>query len=458
MIVRWTLAALGLVSLFSIAVAQEAVAPDVAPEEPSAPADVAEPVADYDAIQATIDRMQRRIEQMGEVASERDETLRFLEEQIERAAGRISGGEETQEALRQRAANLGVELESLAEEREALSEAVDERAALVANLESQIARLTELLAGERLTIGNLESELGAREAALTEVRSERDALEATLDERQAALADAEALNDDVRGELTLERAQRQALERRVATLESERQAAVAAGEAESAALKATLGERETALGVANERIALLNAQLLQLNRQLSVVERLLDSSDARISEQQTTIAALGQRLEQALIDQVEELSQYRSEFFGRLRQILGDRQEIRIVGDRFVFQSELLFASGSASIGPEGRDQLRALAQTLREVAERIPDDIPWVLSIDGHTDRVPVGVGSPFDSNWELSTARAISVVEFLIDQGIPPNRLAATGFGEYQPLDPRDDEIAYRRNRRIEFKLTSG
>jgi len=433
-------------------------APSSLAQETQSEQPAVEPMADYDAIQATIDRMQRRIEQMGAAASERDQMLQFLEEQIERAAGRISGGEETQEALRQRAATLGVELESLAEEREALSEAVDERAALIANLEQQIARLTELLAGERLTIGNLEGELGEREAALTAVETAQSELEATLGERQAELADAEARIAELERTLALEQAQRQAFERRVATLEAARAAAVAEGEAEALALQASLDERQTALGVANERIALLNAQLLQLNRQLGVVEQLLDTSESRIGEQQTTIAALGQRLEQALLAQVEELSQYRSEFFGRLRQILGDRPEIRIVGDRFVFQSELLFASGSANIGPEGREQLRALAQSLREVAERIPDDIPWVLSVDGHTDRVPVGAGSTFASNWELSTARAISVVEFLIDQGIPPNRLAATGFGEYQPLDPRDDEIAYRRNRRIEFKLTSG
>lgn len=427
-------------------------------ESAAAPGPSVEPVADYDAIQATIDRMQRRIEQMGQAATERDEMLQFLEEQIERAAGRISGGEETQEALRQRAATLGLELETLAEEREALSEAVDERAALIANLEQQITRLTELLAGERLTIGNLESDLGAREAALEEVRTERAMLQSTLAERQAELGDAEARIAELETALARERAQRLAFERRVATLEAARQAAIAEGEAEATALQATLDERETALGVANERIALLNAQLLQLNRQLVAVEQLLDSSEERITEQQTTIAALGQRLQQALLEQVEELSQYRSEFFGRVRQILGDRPEIRIVGDRFVFQSELFFASGSANIGPEGREQLRALAQSLREVADRIPEDIPWVLSVDGHTDRVPVGAGSPFASNWELSTARAISVVEFLIDQGVPPERLAATGFGEYQPLDPRDDEIAYRRNRRIEFKLTSG
>jgi len=402
----------------------------------SAPAEEA-PAADYDAIQATIDRMQRRIEQMGEAAAERDEMLQFLEEQIERAAGRISGGEETQEALRQRALSLDLELESLAQEREALTETVDERAALIANLEEQVARLTELLAGERRSIQNLESE---------------------LDNRDAALAEAGAATRTSTIALAREKAARRSLETRIAALEAEQQRALETRDSQLASLETTLGERETALGVANERIALLAAQLNELSRQLGIVEALLDTSEAQIQEQQTTIASLGQRLQQALIDRVEELSQYRSEFFGRLRQILGDRPEIRIVGDRFVFQSELLFASGSARLDPAGLDQLRAIAESLREVADKIPPEIEWILRVDGHTDRVPVGAASPFASNWELSTRRAISVVEYLISQGIPPSRLAATGFGEYHPLDPRDDEIAYRRNRRIEFKLTSG
>ena len=395
------------------------------------------PAADYDAIQATIERMQRRIEQMGQAAAERDEMLEFLEEQIERAAGRISGGEETQEALRQRALSLDLELESLAEEREALSETVDERAALIANLEEQVARFTEILAGERLLIETLEADLAARDAAIDEA---------------GAMARARAVA------LAQQTAARRSLETRIATLEAEQALALESRDTELAGLTTTLDERETALGVANERIALLSAQLGELSRQLGLVETLLDTSQAQIQEQQATIASLGQRLQQALIDQVEELSQYRSEFFGRLRQVLGDRPEIRIVGDRFVFQSELLFASGSARLDPAGLDQLQAIAESLREVADKIPAEIEWILRVDGHTDRVPVGAASPFASNWELSTRRAISVVEYLIGQGIPPSRLAATGFGEYHPLDPRDDEIAYRRNRRIEFKLTSG
>ena len=149
------------------------------------------------------------------------------------------------------------------------------------------------------------------------------------------------------------------------------------------------------------------------------------------------------------------MSRYRSEFFGRLRNILGAKKGVRIVGDRFVFQSEVLYAKGSADIGDVGKAQMRQLARTLLEISRKIPADIDWVLRVDGHTDKDPIKT-LRFPSNWELSSARAISVVQFLISQGLAPNRLAATGFGEFQPLDDRNDEIAKRRNRRIELKLT--
>ena len=152
---------------------------------------------------------------------------------------------------------------------------------------------------------------------------------------------------------------------------------------------------------------------------------------------------------------MRELSKYRSDFFGRLREVLGERADVRIAGDRFVLQSELLFASGSAQVGRVGRRELVQLGAALKQLAGVIPDDVDWILRVDGHTDRVPI-VTDDFASNWELSTARAVAVVQFLVKQGIPPHRLAATGFGEFQPLDDREDEIAYRRNRRIELKLT--
>ena len=199
----------------------------------------------------------------------------------------------------------------------------------------------------------------------------------------------------------------------------------------------------------------MNRQIAALRLQLARIAEALEASEAEAKEQQIQIADLGKRLNVALASKVQELARYRSEFFGRLRNVLGDRPDILVVGDRFVFQSEVLFATGSAELGGEGQQQLARLAATLNQIATEIPADINWVLRVDGHTDRRPINTPQ-YASNWELSTARAISVVRFLIAQDVPPERLAATGFGEFQPLDPRDDEIAYRRNRRIELKLT--
>jgi chemotaxis protein MotB len=157
----------------------------------------------------------------------------------------------------------------------------------------------------------------------------------------------------------------------------------------------------------------------------------------------------------ALVNKVEELARFRSEFFGRLRQIIGDRPDIRVVGDRFVFQSEVLFAQGSAELGDAAKQQLDPVITALKEISAKIPSDINWVLRVDGHTDPRPIH-NAQFASNWELSAARAISVVRYAIEQGVPASRVAAAGFADNQPIEPGKTEDAYRRNRRIELKLT--
>src|SRR6478752_7538132 len=203
------------------------------------------------------------------------------------------------------------------------------------------------------------------------------------------------------------------------------------------------------------QIEVLNQQISALRRQLAALEEALDVSEKRDKESQNRIADLGSRLNVALAQRVQELSRYRSEFFGRLRAILGNRPDIRIVGDRFVFQSEVFFDTGQAMLLPEGRAELDKLATALTELDKQIPTEIAWVLRVDGHTDVRPIN--SPlFKSNWELSSARAISVVQYLISLGVPAQRLVAAGFAEFQPLDPAPTEEAYKRNRRIELKLT--
>src|SRR5882757_1202792 len=203
------------------------------------------------------------------------------------------------------------------------------------------------------------------------------------------------------------------------------------------------------------QIEVLNQQISALRRQLAALEEALDASEKRDKESQGRIADLGSRLNVALAQRVQELTRYRSEFFGRLRSILGNRPDVRIVGDRFVFQSEVFFDTGQALLLPEGRAELDKLASALIDLDKQIPSEIAWVLRVDGHTDVRPIN--SPlFKSNWELSSARAISVVQYLVSLGVPAQRLVAAGFAEFQPLDTAQTEDAYKRNRRIELKLT--
>lgn len=202
------------------------------------------------------------------------------------------------------------------------------------------------------------------------------------------------------------------------------------------------------------QLAALEQNVTALRGQLARLQAALEASEERDRKSQAVIVELGSRLNKALASKVEELAGYRSEFFGRLKEVLANQRGVRIEGDRFVFASELLFTSGSADLGQAGRNELRKFAETLLILSREIPANINWVLRVDGHTDRVPIS-SAKFASNWELSAARAISVVKFLIIAGVPAERLAATGFGQHQPLDTADTQAAYAKNRRIEMRL---
>lgn len=229
------------------------------------------------------------------------------------------------------------------------------------------------------------------------------------------------------------------------------------------ALSALVGEQQESLDKqqrltadARAEVALLNDRIELLQSQLREIRLALSQSEEVRKEQAEEIADLGERLNIELARKVNELERYRSDFFGRLRQIIGDNPLVRIEGDRFLLQAELLFSSGTAELGEQGKEQLRELADILNELIPSIPSDLQWILRVDGHTDRVPIS-SSNFSSNWELSTARAVSVVRYLANQGIPESRMAAAGFSKFHPIDPADTREAYRKNRRIEIKLTS-
>jgi chemotaxis protein MotB len=263
----------------------------------------------------------------------------------------------------------------------------------------------------------------------------------------------ESLNGDVSrltSQLTGSEAERDKLNQDVAAL-SALKAELEAKLAESG--DALAGEK-TASMAARAEAALLNQQLTALKEQLAKVAAALDVSEKQTAEQKVQIADLGKRLNMALADKVAELQRYRSEFFGKLRQVLGDRPGVRVEGDRFIFQSEVLFDTASAEMGLSGIEQVRALAKTLNELSKQMPKDVNWVLRVDGHTDKRPIASGR-FPSNWELSTARAITVVKTLAANGIPADRLSAAGFGEFQPIDKGDSEEALAKNRRIEIRL---
>ncbi|HEY0292818.1 MAG TPA: peptidoglycan -binding protein [Hansschlegelia sp.] len=282
-------------------------------------------------------------------------------------------------------------------------------------LNAQIAELTELLALERATTRSSKDELSSLQANLATTQAERDRLKAEA-ESGAARAEAEG--------------------------------------GRTAALTAQLDQEKEVTGRALSQVELLNQQIAALRRQIAALEDALNASEARDRESSAKIADLGSRLNVALAQRVQELSRYRSNFFGRLREILADRPDVRVVGDRFVFQSEVLFDVGQAELNEAAKPELDKIATALSELAAEIPPDINWVMRVDGHTDIRPTR--GAFPSNWSLSSARAIAVVQYLVSKGVPPQRLVAAGFGEFQPLDTAQTEDAYKKNRRIELKLT--
>ena len=297
-----------------------------------------------------------------------------------------------------------------------LSQELTNKDTSLQRLTARIAQLTEILGLEQAGKLTVEEQMVQLRASLAATQGERDRYKGLYDELGSGSATAQGKVTELAGQLDAEK---------------------------------LLSLRQQA------QIEVLNQQILALRRQLNAIEAALEASESRDKESQSRILDLGARLNLALAQRVQELTRYRSDFFGRLSAILGNRPDIRIVGDRFVFQSELFFDTGQAVLKPEGRSELDQIAGALSELDQKIPSEIAWVLRVDGHTDVRPVS-GATFKSNWELSAARSISVVQYLISKGIPPQRLVAAGFGEFQPIDAANSDDAYSRNRRIELKLT--
>src|ERR671912_2234052 len=293
-----------------------------------------------------------------------------------------------------------------------LSRELSGRDTVLDRLNRQISELTDLLSLERSSRRSAEETLTSLQTTLQANEAERARLQNLLNSGGAAQNRATELNT---------------------ALETERQAT----------------------GRALSQVEILNQQIAAMRRQLAAIEQALATSETRDKESQARIADLGSRLNVALAQRVQELARYRSDFFGRLRQILGNRPDVRIVGDRFVFQSEVLFPVGQANLRPEAGGEVDRIASAIVELSKQIPPDINWIMRVDGHTDQRPIATFQ-FPSNWALSSARAIAVVQALVARGVPPTRLAATGFGEFQPIENGTSDEAFARIRRIELKLT--
>ena len=323
------------------------------------------------------------------------------------------------------------------------------------SLTQQVSELAELLSLERQANADLNLSIEQLSAQLQSSLGEKDRMETTIGELTSSLRESKQSVTSLIGDLEGTNQQMASLQERLIEEQQHNAEALADMESRHRESKSMLAQERELTGKQRDALDLLNQQIAAMRSQLVALNEALEAAEKKDEENQVKISNLGKRLNVALAGKVQELAKYRSEFFGRLREVLGERKDIRVVGDRFVFQSEVLFDSGADALGLEGQVQLDRLAETLLEIAVTIPEGLDWILRIDGHTDLVPIS-NERFRSNWELSAARAISVVKFLVKAGIPANRLAATGFGEFSPLDPQKDEIAFRRNRRIEIKLT--
>ena len=358
--------------------------------------------------------------------------------------------------------------------------------ATLGEMRQQLVSLTELLNLERKASSDLAADLAQISKELEVTTTERDDILAQLANATDALAASTAenvvLSEKQEATLAALEAARLRLDERLAALTAAEQN-LAEANTKLAASETSLASTESSLAAALEKLAQTQQESVEANKQadslaaenaasraeilqmtkattalrqrIEELTTLLGDLEAQATRDKVAIASLGKSLNNALANKVQELQRFRSEFFGRLREVLSGRDEVQIVGDRFVFQSEVLFNQGQANIGNSGEEQLQKLALTLADIATKIPDDINWVLQVEGHTDDIPIRAGR-FADNWDLSTERALSVVRFLASQGVPANRLAATGYGEFQPLASGDTDDARRRNRRIELKIT--
>ncbi len=447
-----------------------------------------------------LDRLNRQLAELSDMLSLEKGRSSELRTSIAQLGRDLQAATATRDSLSQQLASLRIEQNRLTADRDALKSARDKLAAQLADtgLQAQAGRARDEQLQRQLAEAAKRGDQTAQEAAntaaqLSTTTAQLAATSAQLASASALLANTNAKLADTQRELAAAQANLEAMKQQAAELDRNVQvgkATIAAKlselatmaeqvrnltalrdqlerQAQDAAVRATTEEqRRAAIAVeladekklsasARAQIAAMTQDMEQLRGQLAIVSHALELSESSGKDKDAQIANLSTRLNTALAQKLEELQRYRSDFFGRLREVLANRPGIQVVGDRFVFQSEVLFPVGSADLTAAGQEQMNQLAATLKDIAAEIPTDVNWVLRVDGHADRQPIS-GGAFNSNWELSAARAITVVKLLIADGISPNRVAATGFAENQPLDAADSPEAYAKNRRIEIRLT--
>jgi chemotaxis protein MotB len=400
---------------------------------------------------------------LGQVLSRRDKALAELNQHAAELADMLALEKTTNSDLRVSISQLSSELQQSNAAGDKLQQQLastradrDQLAAALADLKTRSAATAAAKAEVDAKLEDAYKTIDADRQKVQTMLGDIAVLESLRDELKQQLEASSAQSADLQQKLTASQAESTGLQRQLSLSQSQTtslQQQLTATLAQIASLKDQLGSSAQQVTESGLQIELLNRQLLALRDQLGKLTVALDASEAKAKSDEVQVFDLGKRLNEALASKVEELARYRSEFFGKLREVLGNRPDVQIVGDRFIFQSEVLFATGSADIGEDGKRQLAAFADTLKTIGERIPTDIDWLLRVDGHTDKQPYN--GIYGGNWELSTARAIAVVKFLIEQGIPPNRLVAAGFGEFRPLVDGDTQEDFRRNRRIELKL---
>ncbi len=384
-----------------------------------------------------VDRLRSQISGLADVLAMERKEKSDLQERLSTLRGELEVTLRTRDETQNRLAEMTLRAQESATALQRTEEDLQFAQTSLAEKEQSLRQQRETIAERDLALQQQRDSIAQRELALRQQRDTIAARDEILRKQRQTIA--------VNEQRLLEQSDA------IADLEADRgrlQTALSASEEEALQQKTRAGEVEATVSELNGQIAALNEQLARINQALEV-------SEAKLQDKEVQIEDLGRRLNLAMANKVEELSRYRSDFFGKLREALSDNPDVRVEGDRFVLPSEVLFSSASADLDKEGAREIATVARTLKQIMQQIPDDIDWVLRVDGHTDRRPIR--RVFASNWELSSARAISIVKYMISKGVPAEHLVAAGFGQYHPIDAGESEEAYRRNRRIELKLTS-